>query len=570
MKIFQFNSAKSLSQNEFSISFTSQRYNQLLLVILGLLFFFPFLGSAHLFDWDENIYAEGAREMILSGDYTRVMIDFQPFWEKPPLFIWLQALSMHIWGINEFAARFPNAVFGIFTLLTVYHIGKKLYSAKFGMLWALFYFGSFLPHFYFKSGIIDPVFNFFIFTSIFFLANAIRYKGEKSSTKYAAISGILIGFAILAKGPVGFLILALTFISYWAITGFKSVGPLKNILVFAVGAVIVSSAWYAFEIIKNGPWFITEFINYQIRVFSTPDAGHKQPFFYHFVVALIGCFPASIFAIPSLRKKFIDDNLNFRMWIVCMFWVVMILFTIVTTKLLHYTSLTYYALSFLAAYYIYHLSQEKKVLNKFVAVGFLIVGSLFSFLLTVLPIVGYNIEKITPYIRDQAAVDAMLTPVPWNGFEFLIGAIYFILILIGYKLIKKEKIEKGISIICYSTAICLFIFTATVVPKIEKYAQGTAIEFYKSLAGEDVYVTTVGFRSFAHYFYTRKSQPTNENYYQSQWLLDGNIDKVAYFISKSNKAHLLEPYKDIILIKKEGGFAFFKRTPSDANVSINN
>ena len=72
--------------------------------------FFPFLGQSHLFDWDEINFAEAAREMIVTGDYLRVQINFQMFWEKPPFFIWLQVLSMKSFGINEFAARFPNAL----------------------------------------------------------------------------------------------------------------------------------------------------------------------------------------------------------------------------------------------------------------------------------------------------------------------------------------------------------------------------------------------------------------------------------------------------------------------------
>src|SRR6186997_825968 len=102
-----------------------------IIILSGIFFFIPFLGKVHLFDWDEINFAESAREMIVTGNYSRVMINFQPFWEKPPLFFWLQAASMHVFGITEFAARFPNAVFGIISLLTFYIIGKKLIDERF-------------------------------------------------------------------------------------------------------------------------------------------------------------------------------------------------------------------------------------------------------------------------------------------------------------------------------------------------------------------------------------------------------------------------------------------------------
>ena len=57
-----------------------------IIISVGVLLFVPFLGKVHLFDWDEINFAESAREMIVTGNYSRVMIDYQPFWEKPPLF----------------------------------------------------------------------------------------------------------------------------------------------------------------------------------------------------------------------------------------------------------------------------------------------------------------------------------------------------------------------------------------------------------------------------------------------------------------------------------------------------
>ena len=104
----------------------------LIILLLGTLFYLPFLGSVHLFDWDEINFAEAAREMIVSGDYFHVQIDYLPFWEKPPLFIWMQVLAMKLFGINEFAARFPNAVCGITTLLFLFSTGKKLHGSKIG------------------------------------------------------------------------------------------------------------------------------------------------------------------------------------------------------------------------------------------------------------------------------------------------------------------------------------------------------------------------------------------------------------------------------------------------------
>src|SRR4051812_3491304 len=94
-----------------------RKYTPLWILIVSCFLFIPFLGRVHLFDWDEVNFAECAREMLLTRNYLTVQMNFLPFWEKPPFFIWLSAVSMKLFGVNEMAARLPNAVCGIITLL---------------------------------------------------------------------------------------------------------------------------------------------------------------------------------------------------------------------------------------------------------------------------------------------------------------------------------------------------------------------------------------------------------------------------------------------------------------------
>jgi len=115
---------------------------------------------------------------------------------------------MKMFGINEFGARFPNAVCGILTLMVLYHMGKKLFDHRMGVIWMIVYAGSILPFFYFKSGIIDPWFNLFILSGIYFGASYLVLNERRSL--YAMLSGLSIGLAILTKGPVALLLFGLT------------------------------------------------------------------------------------------------------------------------------------------------------------------------------------------------------------------------------------------------------------------------------------------------------------------------------------------------------------------------
>ena len=173
----------------------------------------PWLGRLHLFDWDEINFAEGAREMLVTGDYRRVQIGFQPFAEKPPLFMWVQALSMRVFGVGEFAARLPNAIVGIITLVGIYLLGRRLVDRRFGLWWALAFGGSLLPNLYFRSGIIDPLFNLLIFAGIVGLfAFELRRQWI-----LLIVAGVGIGLAVLTKGPVGLLLPGLTWMAFWGV-----------------------------------------------------------------------------------------------------------------------------------------------------------------------------------------------------------------------------------------------------------------------------------------------------------------------------------------------------------------
>ncbi|MFD1142587.1 glycosyltransferase family 39 protein [Larkinella insperata] len=540
------------------------RFIPVLIILVGAFFYFPFLGRVHLFDWDEINFAESAREMIETGNYTRVQINFQPFWEKPPLFFWLQVLAMKLFGIGEFAARLPNAVVGIITLLVLYSIGKKMVDERFGVLWALAYFGSLTPHLYFKSGIIDPTFNLFIFLSVWFMARAVAAYGTARATGQTVLSGLFVGLAVLTKGPVGGLLLGLTFLVYWALQRFRPILSVRNGLAFFGCALAVASVWFGLELIKNGWWFFEEFIRYQIRLFSTPDAGHQQPFYYHFVVVLLGCFPMSLLAIrgflPSATHGQTEQTVFFRRWMVILFWVVMILFSIVKTKIVHYSSMAWFPVSYLAATVLYGYLKGQLSWNRWLTGGIAIIGGVLGLLIAALPLVGMNAAALIPHIKDRFAAANLTAPVEWAGWEWIIGAAYGLAIA-AILWFRRSQPLRSIVGLFMATPLLLWLVLPTIVPKIERYTQGAVIDFYEAKQGQDVYIEPIGYKSYAHLFYFRKKPPTNPNSYREDWLINGPVDKPAFFVTRNINIDQFRYNPNLEIIQEEAGFVFLRRKP---------
>lgn len=531
----------------------------LVLLASGIVFFIPNLGQVHLFDWDEINFAESAREMIVTGNYGRVQVNFQPFWEKPPLFFWLQCISMTAFGVNEFAARLPNALFGILSLLTLYLIGRKTVDQRFGFLWAVCYLGSFLPHLYFKSGIIDPVFNYFIFMGVYFGFRDLNGVAASRSAKNAALSGMFIGLSNLTKGPVGLLIFLLTFTSYWLAARCRRMTSFKNVLVFAMSFVAVSLMWFGMEVMHNGLWFVIEFVKYQAELFATPVAGHHQPIYYHFAVVMVGCFPMSIFALPVLFRSTADDRSDFFKLMRILFWVVMILFTLVSTKILHYSSLSYFPLSCLASAYIHRLTAQGREIGRLVWWSLLVMGSVLCIGLVGVPWLAQHGEWIVPYLRNGFTVACLKSQVVWHGYECVIGVVYFAALITGLIMIRRNNVRQGGLMLFSSTAVCVCLFVLAVFPKIDSYYQAPAINFYKSLAGKDAYVMPIGFKSYAHYFYAQKMAKYSED--EEDYLLKGDIDKPAYFVTKVTDTEFPTANPECQLIRQEGGYVFYSRMP---------
>ena len=242
-----------------------QQANQhrLLIILVSSLFFLPFLGGVHLFDWDEINFAEASREMLLTKDYARVYINFEPFWEKPPFFFWLQTAAMQVFGVGEYAARLPNALAGILTLLLLYHAGTRFRDTRFGLLWAMSYFGSTLPFLYFKSGIIDPWFNLFIFLGLYHFILFYHQKiGILSTNKrrHLFLAGFFTGMAMLTKGPVGLLIVGLVLVVYWVYERFRLYISIRQALIFLFSSLLVGATWLGLETWQTGPGLCRNFL----------------------------------------------------------------------------------------------------------------------------------------------------------------------------------------------------------------------------------------------------------------------------------------------------------------------
>lgn len=559
------------------------------IVLLALGLFLPGIGNMPLFDWDEINFAECAREMLVSGNYSEVQLYFQPFWEKPPLFIWFQALSMKVFGVNELAARLPNVVCGVLTLLLVFNLGKRHFSLRTGLLWTLLFTGSLLPHLYFKSGIIDPWFNLFIFLSVYFFILFSNYTGFKQQWRYALLSGVSIGLAVLTKGPVALLILGLVITTWMVLKKQYRLWMSASFWIFVLSALFMGSAWFLYEI-ANGKWKVVEaFITYQIRLFSTEDADHGGPFVFHFVILLLGCFPASLIFLSGWRNKenLTPFQLHFRLVAFILFWVVLILFSVVKTKIIHYSSLCYLPLTGLAAVSISTSSGSFKM-APWIRLLFWIIGTLFGLLFIAAGCFNLFNRLLTnrDIVPDEFTRANFKAEIPWWGWEWVLGVVFLTACIYIFKMLQQNR-SKAVQYGLLGLSVCLMLCMNVFIPRGELISQRAAIDFYRQCARHDCYVESVRFKSYAPLFYANRMPEhfTHPDFIRflkreqkaylekgespikyisllyTRWLLESEVDKPVYFVCKIQNEKELFTNLRLRKLYSKNGYSFFVKMP---------
>lgn len=540
---------------------------RIVIVLASLILFVPFLGSVRLFDWDEVNFAECAREMIVSGDYLHMQIDFRPFYEKPPAFIWLQVLSMKVFGINEFAARLPNALIGAVSMLVLFSIGSRVNGQRFGILWCVVYAGSLLPHFYFRSGIIDPLFNLFIFLSVWSMI-----KEGRSGTNEWGIgirSGLWAGLAVMTKGPVGFGLVMLTTSVVWVILRKRMPLPWRQVLSATITTIAVTSVWFGVDYIQNGPTFIMENLAYQVRLLTTGDAGHEQPWYYHSIVLLIGCYPASIFFFGGIRASDGEGAHQriVRIWMTVLFFVVLVVFSLVKTKIIHYSSMTYLPLTYLATVAIDRWLSGHRSWTWKRTTALALIAIPITVLCFMLPWVFMNRDWLLslPTFRDQYLRAAIQQDGGWLGFEPYVALVLLVGLICAWYMKRTNRQVVSIAVLFGSVMLFVSLFLPLVAPRIEPYTQGAAITFYQSMVGKDVYIKPLTMKSYAHLFYTNKpihlsaaAMGIGADDWEP-WLLNGPVDKPTFFVAKVNDAEKWRSHPNLKVIRDNGGFVVFER-----------
>ena len=302
--------------------------SSLWLLVIGWIAFGWNLGNVGLIDETEPLFAEASRQMFVTGDWITPFFNGETRFDKPALIYWCQAIAYAIVGVNEWAVRIPSVLAAMGIIALAFYTVQWSFAKKDELEQV-----SNLPRRYFtaaiaaalmalnpemivwgRAGVSDMLLNGCIGSTLlcFFLGYAqnnspiVIAKWQLPNKWYLACY-VLIAGAILTKGPVGIVLPGLIMIAFALYVGefwqlWREMRP-----ILGMGIVLaLSLPWYVLVTWRNGWNFINAFFIYHnLERFTEVVNGHSAPWFFYFLVVLLGFAPYSVYIPASIaRVKF--------------------------------------------------------------------------------------------------------------------------------------------------------------------------------------------------------------------------------------------------------------------------
>lgn len=281
-----------------------------------------FMGLLPLMDTSEPRYAEIARFMAATGDWITPWFDKGvPFWGKPPLSFWCQALAFRLFGVNEFAVRLPSMLATLAILALIYIGTSRLRNRGTAWLAVVIYATSALGFVAAGAVLTDP---FLVIGTTWILISLLLVTKEPTSLwwRYGPFVGLAIG--LLSKGP---LTLVLCGVPIVACCTMNSDGRARLALFpwlrGSILTALLTLPWYIAAELKT-PGFLDYFIlGEHVWRFIDPGwvgdlygSSHEQPRGTIWWFALQAAFPWGFVAIALLVAQVWMRRAGSSWWIV--------------------------------------------------------------------------------------------------------------------------------------------------------------------------------------------------------------------------------------------------------------
>lgn len=511
---------------KYKVSDFIEKYKyHLCFIAVGIVYFFNLF--IDIMEVDAAQFASISREMIKNGSYLEVYQHGQDYLDKPPLLFWLASFSMKLFGVSNQAYKLPALLVIVAGIYATYGFAKIWYSQKTAVIAALIL--STTQAFLLITNDVrtDGILTGFVMLSIWQLSLFLR----NNKIINLLFGSLTVGAAMLSKGPIGMIIVALAIGGDLLIKRqFKNIfKPQWLILAGVVGITLIPMCiglYQQFDLHPEkevygikGPSGLKFFFWTQSfgRITGESSWNNHSGFLYFFQTILWDFQPWILFLIPalfsSIRKLFVLrlKGISTNEYITLSgFVLTFAALSLSSYKLPHYIFPIFPFIAIITANYIVSIIEKNNKYSRFLSnlhLGFITLFFIAPFLsfslffpvnpivLPVVVIVLFLLFCLTIKVTKSGA-DRVVFPTVIAAFAFgLVLSTYFYPSLLKYqsesvvgKEIYRNKISPDQFYSFKAGSFSLDFYTQSIVyefdiNKIDTYGKG--INVYTNSAGKD-------------------------------------------------------------------------------------
>ncbi|MBD9458804.1 glycosyltransferase family 39 protein [Pseudomonas sp. PDM05] len=303
----------------------------LLLLLVALLFFFA-LGSHELQGSTEARVAGIAMAMHLDNNWVVPQLFREPFLEKPPLSLWLDAGAIRLFGGTTWAVRLASAFAGLFSVMLFYGMLRKFGRPQTLALSAALILATMASYWSNVRGVgEDSLLSLGVTTALLGFYQAMRPENQGSKSGAWALFTLGMVIATLSKGVLGLAMPGIVIFVYLVVTSVIDkrlrIGDWLKPGLFTLLALVPLLIWLGFLFQRGGMQAVGEVLwTNSVGRFSGSfvEAGHYEPFYYYLAKLPEAFLPWNILVylgLWHLRKSLARNRylLFFCIWLVAQF-----------------------------------------------------------------------------------------------------------------------------------------------------------------------------------------------------------------------------------------------------------
>ena len=281
----------------------SARALTLLLLCALAVAWFGTIGERRLVRPDEGRYAEIAREMVASGDWTTPRLNGYKYFEKPALQYWATATAFELFGVREWTARLWSALTGFLGILLVFYFGNRVCGPPAGALAAAVLAGSALWAFIGHANTLDMGVSFFMTLALFGTALAqLDNASARERWWWMHVAWAAAALALLSKGLIGIVLPGGAFVLYVLVQRDWKLLARLHVRTGLPLFLAIAVPWFVAVSVANEEFFRFFFIQEHFERFLTRAHGRYQPAWYFIPVLLVGFSPWIVSLVPALGR----------------------------------------------------------------------------------------------------------------------------------------------------------------------------------------------------------------------------------------------------------------------------